>query len=112
MLHLIYLIAFTVLAFLAIGNLIRNLLSLSFDSQRCFSPSGKSPTQWGRNQVNANPSPAKSVPHPELLDDSGNPINEPLLVMRSMTVEDARQQLDAIYNSSPGNSKGKTEDNQ
>ncbi|NEO48804.1 MAG: DUF2973 domain-containing protein, partial [Moorea sp. SIO4A3] len=42
----------------------------------------------------------------------GNPINEPLLVMRSMTVEDARQQLDAIYNSSPGNSKGKTEENQ
>jgi hypothetical protein len=43
------------------------------------------------------------VPHPELLDDKGNPINEPLLVMRSMTVEDAREQLDAIFNSSPGN---------
>ncbi|NEQ17807.1 MAG: DUF2973 domain-containing protein, partial [Moorea sp. SIO3E2] len=69
-------------------------------------------SQWGRNQVNANPSPAKSVPHPELLDDSGNPINEPLLVMRSMTVEDARQQLDAIYNSSPGNTKGTPEENQ
>jgi hypothetical protein len=33
----------------------------------------------------------------------GNPINEPLLVMRSMTVEDAREQLDAIFKSSPGN---------
>jgi hypothetical protein len=29
-------------------------------------------------------------------------INEPLLVMRSMTVEDAREQLDALYRSSPG----------
>jgi hypothetical protein len=50
------------------------------------------------------------VPHPELLDDTGKPINEPLLVMRSMTVEDAREKLDAIYKSSPGNSTGTQEE--
>jgi len=42
------------------------------------------------------------VPHPELLDSAGNLIKEPLLVMRSINVEDARQQLDAIYEASPG----------
>ena len=47
--------------------------------------------------------------HPELLDERGRPINEPLLVMRSVSVEDARQQLDAIYNSSP-NPKKETEE--
>jgi hypothetical protein len=41
-------------------------------------------------------------PHPEFLDDQGNLIEEPLLVMKSMTVEDAREQLDALYRSSPG----------
>ncbi|CDN09792.1 hypothetical protein RintRC_1303 [Richelia intracellularis] len=40
------------------------------------------------------------MPHPELLDDSGNLIKEPLLVMRSVNVEDARQHLDSIYNNS------------
>jgi hypothetical protein len=42
------------------------------------------------------------VSHPELLDAAGNLIDEPLLVMRSLTVEDAREQLDAIYRESPG----------
>jgi hypothetical protein len=95
MLHLLYLVAFTVIAFLAIGNLLRSLLTISRDSQRYVSPAGSSPLMASRSRYN-------SVPHPELLDDSGNPINEPLLVMRSMTVEDARQQLDAIFDSSPG----------
>jgi hypothetical protein len=40
----------------------------------------------------------RQVTHPELLDGKGNLIREPLLVMRSINVEDARQQLDAIYN--------------
>jgi len=35
------------------------------------------------------------------LDNAGKIIREPLLVMRSINVEDARQQLDAIYESSP-----------
>jgi hypothetical protein len=43
----------------------------------------------------------RPVPHPELLDSDGRIINEPLLVMKSMTVEDAREQLDALYKSSP-----------
>jgi len=43
-----------------------------------------------------------AVPHPELLDDSGNIVNEPFLVMRSINVEDAREQLDALYKASSG----------
>jgi hypothetical protein len=42
------------------------------------------------------------MPHPELLDETGRVINEPLLVMRSMSVDDAREQLDALFESSPG----------
>lgn len=96
MLHLLYLVAFTIIAFLAIGNLLRSLFTVSMDSQRRYPP-----TDWSR-QTTISRSPYHSVPHPELLDDLGNPINEPLLVMRSMTVEDAREQLDALFNSSPG----------
>jgi hypothetical protein len=90
MLQLLYIIAFTILAFLAISNLIRNLISFSMDSQKHYPPANQSPL------------PTSKFPsHPELLDAYGNPINEPLLVMRSMTVEDARQQLDALYKASP-----------
>lgn len=96
MLHLLYLVAFTIIAFLAIGNLLRSLFTVSMDSQRRYTP-----TDWSR-QTSASRSVYNTVPHPELLDDLGNPINEPLLVMRSMTVEDAREQLDALFNSSPG----------
>jgi hypothetical protein len=101
MLHIFYLIAFTILAVLAIGNLIRNLITLSRDSQRRYTPPGMSPTGLGRSSF-AN-SRLGSIPHPELLDDTGNVINEPLLVMRSINVDDARQQLDSLYNSSPSN---------
>ncbi|EKQ67976.1 Protein of unknown function (DUF2973) [Leptolyngbyaceae cyanobacterium JSC-12] len=92
-LHLLYIIAFTVLAVLAIANLIRNLISLGIDSQRPYS---------NRNSAIPQFSSQKTPPHPEFLDESGRLINEPLLVMRSMTVEDAREQLDALYESSPG----------
>ena len=89
LLHLLYIIAFTILAFLAMGNLILNLMTLGVESQRSYAmPSHRS----------------RPIPHPELLDDAGNVINEPLLVMRSMSVEDAREQLDALYESSPGSS--------
>jgi Protein of unknown function (DUF2973) len=88
MLQLLYIIAFTILAFLAVGNLIRNLLTLGIESQRSYpQPNSRS---------------AANVTHPELLDASGNLIDEPLLVMRSLSVEDAREQLDSIYNESPG----------
>jgi hypothetical protein len=103
MLHVLYLVAFTVIAFLAIGNLVRSLLTLGIDAQRRYSPAGKAQAEWGRSSVTGSRSRHNFVPHPELLDEAGNPINEPLLVMRSMTVEDAREKLDAIFKSSPGN---------
>lgn len=92
MLHLLYILAFTIVAFLAIGNLIRSMLTLGLEVQRGESAGNRSRARQ-----------ARPVPHPEFLDDSGNVIHEPLLVMRSMTVEDAREQLDALYKSSPGN---------
>ncbi len=92
MLQLLYILAFTILAFLAVGNLIRNMMTLGVDSQRSFAT---------RNILSRN-GQSQTVSHPELLDISGNMINEPYLVMRSMTVEDAREQLDALYKSSPG----------
>lgn len=87
MLHLLYTIAFTALALLAITNLIRNLISLGFESQRPYG--GLS-------------SGSRRAPHPELLDETGRVINEPLLVMRSMSMDDARDHLNALYDSSPG----------
>lgn len=108
MLHLIYLVAFTVLAVFAISNMIRSLVTLSADSQRSYG--GGRGQGWGRSPGMSNNSRYAGVPHPELLDATGNPVNEPLLVMRSMTVEDAREQLDALYNSSPGNNTGAQEE--
>jgi hypothetical protein len=96
LLHLLYIIAFTTLAVIAVSNLIRNLVTLGIDSQRFYPPSrGNGSSAFNSRQP---------VPHPEFLDESGNVINEPLLVMRSMTVEDARERLDALYESSPGTS--------
>lgn len=97
LLHLLYIIAFTTLAVIAVANLIRNLVTLGIDSQRFYPPSRGN----GSAALNNSRQP---VPHPEFLDDAGNVINEPLLVMRSMTVEDARERLDALYESSPGTS--------
>ncbi|MBF2066927.1 MAG: DUF2973 domain-containing protein [Calothrix sp. C42_A2020_038] len=97
MLHLIYILAFTILAIIAVANLIRNLIMFSFDRERTYT---SRPTQG--NSYGYLGSRQKFVPHPELLDNSGNLIKEPLLVMRSINVEDARQQLDAIFEASPG----------
>jgi Protein of unknown function (DUF2973) len=106
MLHLTYILAFTVIAFLAISNLIRSLITVSMDSQHRYSKTSNS--AFGRREVNFGR--ANANVHPELLDESGQPIDEPLLVMRSVTVEDARQQLDALYNSSPNQPKETEED--
>jgi hypothetical protein len=95
MLHLLYILAFTILSFLAIGNLIRHLLTLGVESQRSYNGWSQSPRSSSRSRL-------QTVPHPEFLDDAGNVIREPLLVMRSMTFEDAREHLDSLYNSSPG----------
>jgi Protein of unknown function (DUF2973) len=84
MLQVIYLIAFTILAFLAIGNLIRSVVGFSMDAAK--------PRSGGyRYRSNS------MVPHPELLDDLGNVTNEPLLIMKSISIEDARARLDALY---------------
>ena len=103
-LHLLYIIAFTILAVLAIANMVRNLVNLGIESQR----SSAVPRQFAVDPSGDNER-GRSVPHPEFLDDAGNLINEPLLVMRSMTVEDAREHLDALYDASPGSSNFNTE---
>lgn len=100
MLHLLYILAFTILALIAVSNLIRNLLMFSFDRERTFSE-GRSPMS-NRGNFPYISSQSQLVPHPELLDTAGNFIKDPLLVMRSINVEDARAQLDALYESSPG----------
>ena len=113
LLQLLYILAFTILAFIAVANLIRNLIMFSFGREANY-PAGFTRSQLEeirRNQGNYPFSASRKqfVPHPELLDNSGNIVKEPLLVMRSINVEDARQQLDALYKSSPG-SKGDTEE--
>jgi hypothetical protein len=97
MLQILYLIAFTILAFLAIGNLIRSLVGFSIDAQR---PGGLGERDPNRNYYNAG-----NVPHPELLDSMGNITDEPLLVVKSIGVEAARARLDALYHNSPSNSE-------
>lgn len=98
MLHLIYILAFTLVAFFAVSNLIRSLITLSYDSQRRYP-----------NASNTGKSSVKRVPHPELLDNDGTPINEPLLVMKAFNLEDARQHLDALYEASPSPKSEDTE---
>jgi hypothetical protein len=88
--QLLYIIAFVIVAVLAIRNMVRNIVSLGIESQRSYAPRSNDSLVAGR-----------AANHPELFDESGQVINEPLLVIRSMTVEDAREQLDALYNSSP-----------
>lgn len=89
MLHLLYMLAFTVLAVLAVSNMIRNMVRLGTQVTK--------PMQ--AEQVAKRP-----VPHPELLDASGDVINEPLLVMRSISIKDAREQLDALYDGASNSS--------
>lgn len=102
MLQLLYIFAFTIIALLAVTNLIRSLVTLSTDSQKLHPPNYKvsnsnygSPTKTKKR--------SQQTFHPELLDERGRVIEEPLLVMRSVSVEDARQQLDALYEASPSN---------
>lgn len=100
MLHLLYIFAFTILAFIAVSNLIRNLLMFSVERDRTY-PLTRSPMS-NRGTFPYLSSQSQSVQHPELLDNTGNLIKDPLLVMRSINVEDAREQLDALYEASPG----------
>ena len=93
MLHLVYILVFTVIALLAVSNLIRSLITLSAETQKFYPPNYNS-------SANGQSRNSKQV-HPELLDDSGQVIEEPLLVMRSVSVDDARSRLDALYEASP-----------
>ena len=95
-LQILYMLAFVGIAFLAISNLIRSILTLGVESTRPVDTKG---VRMGNGM-------RQSPQHPEMLDENGRVINEPLLVMRSMTVEDARERLDAIYRSSPGGESG------
>lgn len=97
MLQIVYIVAFTVLSLLAVTNLIRSMISLAQNE-------AKSQNSYANraNRTKAISSRTGQFIHPELLDASGNIIDEPLLVIRSMGVEDARLRLDALYESSPG----------
>ena len=97
MLHLLYILAFTVVATLAISNLIRSLISFSTDSQRAH-PNNRQANSASTRRNIGRTTVLQNI-HPELLDEQGKVINEPLLVMKSVSVDDARQQLDALYNS-------------
>lgn len=86
MLHLLYIAAFTIIAFITITNLIKSLVSVSFESGQ---------------QIRRRGQPQNLVKrHPELFDENGQPTDEPLLVIRSVNVEDARRQLDKLYQAS------------
>lgn len=101
-LHLLYLLAFTLLAFIAVGNLIRNILRLGRDA-------GRNPAT-----MTDNPTPRSQFVgpiHPEMLDDRGQPIREPLLVMKSISLEDARDRLKSLYEASPGVAPDEREEN-
>lgn len=98
MFHLVYILAFTVIASFAIFNLIRNLITLNRDTSRRNYPYSR--RSGARGNSNSDNSLHPNL-HPELLDENGRIINEPLLLMRSASVEDVRQQLDDIYDASP-----------
>ena len=93
MLHLVYILVFTVIALLAVSNLIRSLITLSAETQKFYPPNYN-------NSSSGQTRKSKKV-HPELLDEQGKVIEEPLLVMRSVSVDDARSRLDALYEASP-----------
>ncbi len=97
--HIVYIIAFAVLAIMAIANLVRNLIVLGGNARNPQRPGsyggGPRPNAASGSTFS---STGRSVPQPELLDQDGQMIREPLLVMKSISVKDAREQLEALYN--------------
>ncbi len=83
MLQILYIVAFSILLLFAIGNLVRSMIALS------------------HREVEVVRQPVRNL-HPELLDSNGQVIDEPLLVVKSLEVDDVRSRLDALYESSPG----------
>jgi hypothetical protein len=104
-LQVLYILAFAVLAFLAIGNLVRNLFTLGTEA-------GRTADRMDHPARGAAPAQPPISLHPEMLDDRGQPIREPLLVMKSITVEDARSRLDALFDASPGDSSNPSSNSQ
>jgi hypothetical protein len=92
MVQILYILAFTVLSIFAISNLIRSMIALSQNDPRGY-------------QDNRNRRVPPQYAHPELWDKDGKYIDEPLMVIKSINVDDARSRLDALYNSSPSNDK-------
>ncbi|MCY7334342.1 MAG: DUF2973 domain-containing protein [Pseudanabaena sp. CAN_BIN31] len=92
MVQIIYILAFTVLSIFAISNLIRSMIALSQNDGRGY-------------QNNRGRRVAPQYNHPELWDKDGKYIDEPLMVIKSINVDDARSRLDALYNSSPSGEK-------
>lgn len=103
-LHLLYILAFTLIAFIAVSNLLRSLVALGGEAQEQNRRTSRPPRQ--RSAASEGNAPS----HPEMFDENGRPLDEPLLVMRSMSVEDARQRLDALYESSPGSNPRREEE--
>ncbi len=95
MLHALYILAFAVLTVFAVTNLVRNMMMLGADARR--DP---------RQSRGGTSSSRDAVAHPEMLDDTGRVTQEPLLVMRSISLQDARQQLEALYDPSSHDSEG------
>ncbi|WP_019500061.1 DUF2973 domain-containing protein [Pseudanabaena sp. PCC 6802] len=94
MLEILYIVAFTALSLFAVVNLIRSMISLAQNE-------GRSQYRYS-NGRKLNKTRGDRLIHPEMLDNNGNLIDEPLLVIRAMGVEDARSRLDELYESSPG----------
>lgn len=92
MFHFLFILAFGTIAAIAVINLIRSFMMLSSETRVYPNFQSNMPAQPPRPKI---------TPHPEMLDESGRPISEPLLVVRSLDVEDARQRLDNLYNASP-----------
>lgn len=98
MLHVLYIIAFAVVASFAIANLFRNMMMLGQDVRQGY---GNAKDAMAASDASSTRS--KST-HPELLDEAGKVVREPYLVMKSISVDDARERLDALYKASPGGS--------
>lgn len=98
MLQIIYITAFTVLSLFAVTNLIRSMIAIAQNESPTQS---RSYTNAQRPRPHQNAMISKKFIHPELLDENGNLTDEPLLVMRSFSFDDARSRLDALYESSP-----------
>ncbi|MFQ3584950.1 MAG: DUF2973 domain-containing protein [Cyanobacteriota bacterium] len=84
MLQILYLVAFAAIAFLALRNLVSNLITLGMEERKASPRRSR-----------------KRVPHPELVDEDGNLTEEPLLVIRSTNLDEARNRLEDLYSGSP-----------